>query len=308
MSTLNDILDTLDMKGVLYFRTDLSSPWAVTVPELEQAARFHLVVQGSCLVTFQSGNVAQLNPGDLILIPAGQSHVLSCQPVDQAPMLETVLADVGYKGDGVLVVGGGDPKASTQLVCGHFNFRRDADHPILRAMPEFIHTSGSDRAQNILLDEVLRLIVRTVMSDKIGSAATVTRLSEIVFIELVQTGIGDNSELASILEAFKDDQIGRALDLIHKNTDTSWTVGTLASEVGMSRSRFAERFSDLLGMGPMSYVSDWRLQKALALLEESRASVQQISAKAGYRSPSAFTRAFSDKFGKSPSEHRRLSH
>ena len=55
MDILNDILDTLDMKGSLYFRTDFSAPWSATVPDLEQAARFHLVVQGQCHVTFESG-------------------------------------------------------------------------------------------------------------------------------------------------------------------------------------------------------------------------------------------------------------
>ena len=40
MDILDDILDTLNLKGVLYFRTDFSDRWAVTVPDLEQAARF----------------------------------------------------------------------------------------------------------------------------------------------------------------------------------------------------------------------------------------------------------------------------
>ena len=46
MDLLDDILDTLDLKGVLYFRTDFSGPWGVTVPDLTGAARFHLVTQG----------------------------------------------------------------------------------------------------------------------------------------------------------------------------------------------------------------------------------------------------------------------
>jgi AraC-like DNA-binding protein len=73
----------------------------------------------------------------------------------------------------------------------------------------------------------------------------------------------------------------------------------------MSRSRFANRFSSLMGTGPMTYLSDWRLQKALALLDSSQMSVQQIADKSGYQSPSAFTRAFSGKFGASPTDYRR---
>lgn len=70
------------------------------------------------------------------------------------------------------------------------------------------------------------------------------------------------------------------------------------------RSRFASRFRELMGAGPMTYLSDWRLQKALALLDSSHMSVQQIADHSGYRSPSAFTRAFSGKLGSSPSDYR----
>lgn len=305
MSILDDILDTLDLKGVFYFRTDFSSPWSVEVPDLGNAARFHLVVQGRCHVRFPSGKCAELCPGDLILIPHGQSHVLSCTGVESAPKLETVLADAGYDGNGVLVVGEGDPKASTQLICGHFSFRDGADHPVLRALPEFMHMTGADRAGNVVLDEVLRLIVRAVITENLGLSATVTRLSEVIFIELVRSGIGADEALATVLDGFSDTQIGRAIELIHKNTAEPWTVGKLASAVGMSRSRFAERFSALISMGPVTYLSDWRLQKALSMLEDTRLSVQQISAETGYRSPAAFTRAFSAKFGKSPTQFRK---
>ncbi|MBT5239386.1 MAG: AraC family transcriptional regulator [Rhodospirillaceae bacterium] len=305
MDVLNDILDTLNLKGVLYFRTNFSAPWAATVPDLEQAARFHLVVQGSCRVEFSSGAAVTLAAGDLVLIPKGRSHVLADQPGRTAPTLETVLESVNYDGEGVLVVGDGDPNATTQMVCGHFNFRSGADHPILRALPEYFVTTTSMRARQPLLDEMLRLVAQRAFSEDIGSAAAVTRLSEIVFIELLRAGIDRSDGLTSILEAFRDRQIGQALQLIHARPGDPWTVDGLASDVGMSRSRFAERFSALMGTGPMAYLADWRLQKALSLLDESGCSVQQVASQTGYQSPAAFTRAFSGKFGMPPTEYRR---
>lgn len=305
MDVLNDILDTLDLKGVLYFRTDFSSPWGVTVPLHEQAARFHLVVQGRCRVELPSGAAADLGPGDLILIPRGQSHTLSDGPGRDTPPLETVLDQVGYKGEGVLVVGQGDPNAATQMVCGHYSFRGGADHAILRALPDHLVMTASMRARMPLLDEILRLVTQRVFSDDIGSAAAVTRLSEIVFIELIRAGVGDSKELQSILDAFRDGQISRALQLIHARPSEAWTVERLAAEVGMSRSRFAERFSELMQVGPMAYLADWRLQKSLSMLEASRVSVQRIARDSGYRSAAAFTRAFTGRFGFAPSEYRR---
>lgn len=305
MDVLDDILATLDLKGVLYFRTDFSAPWAVTVPDFEQAARFHLVVEGHCRVEFASGAALDMGPGDLVLIPRGRNHVLADAAGRSAPPLETVLRDTGYDGEGVLVVGNGDARAATKMVCGHFSFRRGADHPILSALPEYILATPALRAKEPWLDEMLRLVVRRAFSDEIGSIASVTRLSEIVFIELLRVGIAQSPDLQSVLEAFQDQQIGRALQFIHAKPATPWTVESLASEAGMSRTRFAQRFSQLMGKGPMAYLSDWRLQKALSLLGDTRHSVQAVANESGYLSPAAFTRAFAGKFGLAPTEYRR---
>lgn len=305
MDILNDILDTLDLKGALYFRTDFTPPWAVRVPAFEQAARFHLVAQGSCHVTFETGADVRLGPGDLVLIPGGRSHIIADSPGQAAAPLETLLSEVGYDGQGVLVVGDGNDYAATKLVCGHLSFRRGADHPILRALPEHLLITATDRAHEPLIDEMLRLIVRRIFAEELGSAAAITRMSEIVFIEILRTAVRSLPQFAPILRAFSDRHIGRALKLIHESPADPWTVESLASEVGMSRSRFANRFSEALGQGPMSYLSDWRLQKALVLLSDARCSVNQAALQIGYRSPAAFTRAFAGKFGKPPTEFRR---
>lgn len=305
MDILNDILETLDLKGALYFRTDFSGVWSMKVPDLAQAARFHLVVEGACRVEFSSGGAVELKPGDLVMIPRGRSHVLADGPGRDAPPLETVLEETGYDGRGVLAVGDGDKSASTQMVCGHFSFRARAEHPILNALPDHLVITNAMRAREPWLDDMLRLVARRVFSEKIGSAASITRLSEIVFIEILRVGLGQSEDLHAVLEAFRDKQIGRALELIHQRPERAWTVETLAVEVGMSRSRFAERFSTLLGISPMKYLSEWRLQKALSLLDDTRHSIQQVAIETGYHSPAAFSRAFAGKFGVPPREYRR---
>lgn len=307
MDVLNDILDTLDLKGALYFRTDFSPPWAVTVPDLEEAARFHLVVHGRCNVRIGEAVPIDLYPGDLILIPRGRSHILADTPEREPQRLENMIADTGFTGTGAFAVGQGDATASTKMICGHFTFRRGADHPMLRALPDHLRITSADRAGNPWLDETLRLVARRVFSDEIGAPAAVTRLSEIVFIELLRVGIDQCKELRAIVGALQDSQIGRALEIVHAEPGKPWSVESLGAAVGMSRSRFAERFSELVGMGPMAYLSDWRLQKALSLLSASRISVQEIAVAAGYRSPAAFSRAFSGKFGVAPTEYRRQS-
>ena len=215
MDLLDDIFSTLNLKGALYFRTDFSPPWGVTVPTHEQAARFHLVIQGRCYVQVADAENVELGPGDLILVPRGAEHILSHTPANSSPPLETVLKDAGYSGDGVLALGSGDKNASTQMVCGHFSFRQGADHPLLRALPKQLVTSMATRAKHPLLDEMLRLITQRIFADQLGSDAAIIRLSEIVFIELLRSGIGQHEELQLILNAFRDPKISHSLQLIH---------------------------------------------------------------------------------------------
>jgi len=279
MDILDDILKTLDMRGALYFRTDFNGDWGTTVPDFEQAARFHLVVQGICHVTFPSGDHIQLSAGDLVLIPNGTTHVLSNSGLVDAPPLEKTLEGAGYDGSGVLTVGTGNPSAATQMICGHFTFRKGAEHPMLSNLPEYIHVTGADRANEPWLDDALRLVGQRMFSGDAGSTA--------------------------ILSALKDPNISQALNAIHQQTGEQWTVDSLAQHIGMSRSRFSDRFSQLMGVGPMRYLANWRLQKALVMLDEERSSVQQIALLSGYQSTAAFTRAFANKFGSPPTAYRR---
>jgi AraC-like DNA-binding protein len=304
MDILSDILDTLNLKGVFYFRTDFSKPWSVKVPEHKQAARFHMVVQGQLNVRIDNGEEHSLTAGDMILITGGASHVLYDTDCEKAPKLETLLEDVGYDGNGVFVVGDGDEVAKTKLVCGHFTFRTGADHPLLNELPKYQIISESERASNAMLDDIIKLLIRQVYSKKLAIEASVIRMSEVLFIELLRMNIHKTETLKGVLAAYRDNQIGRSLGLIHASPSFPWSVDSLASEVGMSRSRFAKRFRELLDMGPMTYLSEWRMQKALARLHDSNHSIEEIAKLSGYRSPAAFTRAFKDRFDVSPSKYR----
>lgn len=304
MDLLNDILSTLSLKGTLYFRTEFSGKWAVTVPTLAEAARFHLVVKGCCHINIGEDQYQALYPGDIILVPKGKSHILSDSPQKTAPPLEKIISQSGYKGNGLLVYGSKSSGLETQMICGHFSFRPGADHPILSYLPEFITITAKDRSGLPLLDESLRLISDRVFSESLGSTAAVTRLSEIVFMEILQSKMNADDRFSFISEALQDSRISKSLQLIHNNPAMQWTVDSLAVEVAMSRSRFSDRFRRLVGETPMTYLAQWRLQKSLELLGDTQRPIQQIANETGYQSPAAFTRAFQVKFGISPREYR----
>ena len=84
----------------------------------------------------------------------------------------------------------------------------------------------------------------------------------------------------------------------------SWSAEWLAREVGLSRSAFMDRFTSLVGMPPIRYLTVWRLQAARLRLREGSQSIGRLAHAAGYASEEAFSRAFKREFGVSPGRWR----
>ena len=103
----------------------------------------------------------------------------------------------------------------------------------------------------------------------------------------------------------KGSYVGRALALLHSRPNAPWTAETIAKQVGLSRSAFNDRFSALIGMAPIRYLTQWRLQLARDKLRDGRATIAQIAHAVGYESEVAFNRAFKRQFGKPPARWRR---
>jgi AraC-like DNA-binding protein len=101
--------------------------------------------------------------------------------------------------------------------------------------------------------------------------------------------------------------VARALELMCHQLDRHWTVETLARAVGLSRPAFAKRFALALGVPPLRYLSEVRLELAARLLESSDASLSELAQTVGYASEFAFSRAFKRRFGVAPSFFRRRS-
>jgi len=68
---------------------------------------------------------------------------------------------------------------------------------------------------------------------------------------------------------------------------------------------FAERFAHYLGVGPVHYLTRWRLQLAARLLERPGVGIAHVAQEVGYESEPAFNRAFKRLTGSPPAAWRR---
>src|SRR3546814_20460105 len=67
-----------------------------------------------------------------------------------------------------------------------------------------------------------------------------------------------------------------------------WTIQSMAQTAGMSRTAFAELFTQTVGQPPIQYLAPWRAPEARRLLKNRRFSVAAIAEMRGYRCEATF--------------------
>jgi AraC-like DNA-binding protein len=130
-------------------------------------------------------------------------------------------------------------------------------------------------------------------------------LVDILIIQAIRSWIDSAPEAErGWLAALRDNRVGRALAAMHRESEKDWNVASLAKEVGMSRSGFSARFTDLVGESVMCYLTQWRMQLARVQLQETSAPLSVLADRLGYQSEAAFCRAFKRVFGVPPGSVR----
>lgn len=307
MDVLSDILAHLGLEGSLYFTTEFNPPWGILVPSYKNVIRFHFVVRGECWVRVgKARRPVRLAPGDFILIPHGAQHALLDTATREALTLDDVLARSGYSGTGCLIYGGAQTDRQTRLICGHLAFDASARHPLLDTLPDHLVVRAKEHMSETWFDLTLRFLAHEAGADRTGTSAVIKRLTEIIFIQVLNTWLERERPRQGLLAALADRRLGQSLKAIHRNPPQRWTVASLAREAGMSRTVFAEQFKKLSGLAPLHYLTLWRLEKARCLLAESPHSVAAIADMVGYQSQAAFNRAFKKHTTQSPGAYKRL--
>lgn len=314
MDVLSDVLRVIRLSGGIRFRTEYLAPWSIETPPPHQLAvllqaasqrivSFHIVAEGTCWVELDGCANKQLSKGDIIVFPYGSSHILSDRPGKPPIPVEDILPPQPWSDMPVLKYGGNG--ALTQLVCGFLLCDELLFNPFLRTLPVLMHIPVFTEPTCPLLETGVRYIIEETLGDRPGSSCLLTRLTELMFVEILRNHMQHISEQPiGWLAALKDSIVGPVLNLLHARPEYNWTVTELAGQVGVSRSTLATRFTQLLGQPPMQYLTQWRLQLAVNLLKSTDAGMAKIATQVGYESEAAFNRVFKRHLGMPPATWR----
>ena len=207
----------------------------------------------------------------------------------------------------LFVLGATGPRA-VSFVCGFLGCDRRPFNPLLGALPRLMHMRGISSGWHATF---IRQLTEESRLGKPGADTVLTRLAELMFIEVVRRYLDDLPPgQTGWLAGLRDEMVGRVLTLLHARPGHPWTLVDLAREAASSRSSLAKRFAELVGQPPMQYLTQWRIQVAANALAQSGAKVATIGAEVGYDSEAAFSRAFKKATGLAPGawrESRRIS-
>ena len=308
MDVLTDVLEAARMKSGLYGRLELTAPWGLSFDRA--APHFYVVTRGTCWLEVDGqADPIQLGGGDFVFLPKGNRHAIKDSPATPALPVEQVFGSCDRAREDAQPTrisrsGGGG--AATTLVAGYFSTENGARNLLFDSLPPVLHVKGDAGTTVRWLEANLQFVASEMASGEPGFETIVSRLADILVVQAVrahvaQTGGGCKGWLRALI----DPQIGRALSLIHEKPEDDWTVESLASKVGMSRSAFAARFAQLVEEPPLTYLTRWRMEKASRLLETSPAGVAEVAKRVGYDAEAAFSKAFKRWIGVAPGAYRR---
>lgn len=290
---LSDVLAATGFTAACSVRLAAGGNWALRFKPV--ALKFNAVRHGSCWLTPEGEAPIRLQAGDCFIV-SGRPFVLSSAPDMPAIDASEVFgqsADPTYgQGEDVAFLG------------GSVGFTETGAADLLDLLPAaMVIRADAEGAEPVawLLDQ----LDREWRGGRPGAQAACDGLLRLMFVHvlrvhLAQTGQGAPGWLAGL----NDRATAAALSAIHADPARVWRLSDLASEAGLSRAGFAERFRAQVGMAPIEYATRWRMRIAARRLLDGRRSASAIAQELGFLSDSAFGAAFRRVHGVTPGRYR----
>ncbi len=313
---LTDIVGALDLTGGVFVNAELTEPWAITshvteedcrpfMPIPRQVIAYHVVVEGEAIVSLDDDRSYQphhhAKAGDVIFLPSNAHHVLASGVGGELVSAGDLLLPEGQ--DGLVRIEHGGGGAMTRILCG-FMASQAGSTPLLETIPELLVINIESLETRRWIEASVAMAAREFSSGRCSSSAIVSDLCRLLLTEALRTYIEAGAAPLGWLAGMAHPRMSRALARIHTDLADVPSVEQLAAEVGMSRSAFVDRFTEVMAVGPRRYIVEQRMKAATALLQETDLTTAEVAYRVGYDAPEAFSRAYKRETGQTPTAWR----
>ena len=302
MDALSVLLQNVHLFETKYYRLNVTGNWSYSLTR-QDTILFYLVMSGGFCIDVGNGP-RETRAGDMIMIPSAHQHMSYALNYhsDEAQPLDELLTSC--KEHTLDLKGDGDFEASLILI--ECKYDKAMIRPLLSVLPSILpEVNDEDDGRFEVIDVEIRLLTLEAEHERMGKTAVINHWASIMMIECLRVYIESLPEATeNWLKAMKDPFLTKALVAMHEMPSENWTINKLAEVAGMSRSSFAQRFKEVVGIPPLTYLMDYRLRLAARYLRLQQNSISRISGLVGYASDSTFSQAFKRVYGISPKAYR----
>lgn len=302
MDVLSILLEDVHLHHTQYYRLKLGGQWAYSISK-EDVIWFYMIESGSANLMID-GVCQRLEAGQIAMLPNTQQHTCH-RPGHHHPKPQCLNARLRADTEEVWAINAQAP-VDTQIVLFECRYDKEVTKPLLAALPAMLGVEmQSESYQQSSIPLILQYLARQTSQEDLGKTAINNHLASLLLIECFSSFIKGHAEATpGWLLAIKDPYLAKALAVMHDRPENNWTIHQLAEVAGMSRTSFAERFKEIVGVTPLSYLTDYRLRLAARYLRLQPHSISRISELVGYASDSTFSQAFKRVYGLSPGAYR----
>jgi AraC-like DNA-binding protein len=296
---LSDLLNLVRARCSLSGRLAAGGSWGRRFDNLD-AVKFCAAVEGSCWF-FMEGMASPLpfERGSILVMNGSSPLVLASEP---DLILDAVMTPLAADGNGNYRLGEGNDFV---MLGGMVQIDKGHQPLLLGGLPPFIHVSGAQReAASIgwLLEQIVREMEPPMHP---GGNIILAELAQLLFVQTLRAYVMQSpTSDGGWLKALGDRRLAPVLAAMHAHPSRAWNLADLAKESGMSRTSFVVHFRDLMGVPPLTYLTNWRMRLAERELSAG-ASVAEVAEAIGYTSESAFAHAFKRVTGAAPGKYRK---
>lgn len=251
---------------------------------------------------FYAGTLCGVSP-DVDGISDGVLHMLSRGELSlnrkheaplrlQAPCVVLIPRPMEHQVEGLGVDG-------VDLMCATLS---DLAPPLSMVIPDL---TVVDLRTTTRLHRPVELMFEEASDRAYGHGAAVDRLLQYTLVVVIRHLVENNMLQGGVLDAMVDDKLDAVLEAIHMSPEHPWTLQSMAALSHLSRSAFAQRFTQVVGVPPLVYLTGWRMALARTLLAEGK-PVKVVATQAGYQSAAAFARVFHRITGMAPGAWQRM--
>jgi AraC family transcriptional activator of mtrCDE len=309
MDWLSRLFELIPVQGRVDLRCFYGAPWRIEQgPALTGEMPYHVVLGGSAILEVPAGGPPRLMPGDILLLPQGDAHVLHDgggappEPSRNRTGLNVVFSENAGTGERL------------DLMCGHFVLGAPHHRLLQSYLPRLLVVQAAERSASTArpgtgaqLAGLVSLMRIESALDNLGGRAMLNALSEAMFTLTLRLASEASEAPAGLLALARHPRLAPALAALFHEPARPWSLPELARLCNMSRATLARQFQEKLGRSASELLTDIRMTLAANELKNSSASTAAVAETVGYQSEAAFQRVFKHRMGMTPAHWRRAT-